>query len=116
MPWLRQIARACSSAGIERRHFNHRAEQQSDVALHAKDDPAHPSAAKYIFTKTNRALRAEFTILCEASAGQCKHSQSDIRGNVVQLFKMMASDSPMTCSLIGKTLGCEPVRATGSLD
>ena len=37
-----------------------------------KDDPAHPSAARYVFTKTSGALHAEFTILCKASAGQCE--------------------------------------------
>jgi hypothetical protein len=61
-------------------------------------------------------LHAEFTILCEASAGQCEKFRSDVRGNVVQLSKMMAGDPPVKCSLSGRIMKCEPVRATGSLD
>jgi hypothetical protein len=82
----------------------------------AKEGPAYPSAVRYVFTKTSGVLHAEFTILCEASAGQCEKFRSDIRGNVVQLSKMIAGDPPVKCSWNGRTMKCEPVRATGSLD
>jgi len=71
-----------------------------------KDDPAYPSAVRYVYTKGSGILRAEVTILCEASAERCERFRSDIRDKLAQLSKMMAGDRSAKCSMDDSTLKC----------
>ena len=81
-----------------------------------KSDPAYPSAVRYVYARSDGpVLHVEITILCEASEVPCEKFRSDTRDNVTQVSKMMAGDPPVKCSLNGRTMKCEPVRATGSL-
>jgi hypothetical protein len=71
-----------------------------------KDDPAYPSAVRYVYTRTSGELHAEITILCEASAGECEKFHSDIRDNLAQLAKRMAGDTSAKCSVSDNKLKC----------
>jgi hypothetical protein len=77
-----------------------------------KDDPAYPSAVRYVYTRSSGVLHAELTILCEASVERCEKFRSDIRDNVAQLSKMMAGDPSVKCWVNDTTMKCssEPVR------
>jgi biopolymer transport protein ExbD len=75
-----------------------------------KDDPAYPSAVRYVYTRSDGALHEEFTILCEASAERCEKLRSDIQDNFAQLSKMMAGDSSVKCWVGSTTMcGTEPI-------
>jgi hypothetical protein len=77
-----------------------------------KNDPAYPSAVRYVYTKSSGVLHVEITILCEASDGPCDKFRSDIRENVAQLSKMLAGDPSVKCRVNSSTMKCgaEPAR------
>jgi hypothetical protein len=77
-----------------------------------KDDPAYPSAVRYVYSRSSGVMHVELTILCEASEGRCEKFRSDIRDNVEQLSKMMAGDPSVKCWVNDSTMKCgaEPVR------
>ena len=78
-----------------------------------KDDPAYPSAARYVFgTSDGPALHVEITILCEALEEPCEKFRSDTRDNVTQLSKMMAGDRTVKCRVndVAMKCGAELVR------
>jgi hypothetical protein len=77
-----------------------------------KNDPAYPSAVRYVYTRKRGVLHAEFTILCEASAERCEKFRSDIRDNVAQLSKMLVGDPLVKCWVNDTTMKCgsEPIR------
>jgi hypothetical protein len=77
-----------------------------------KDDPAYPSAVRYVYTMTAGVLHAEVTILCEASAGRCEKFRGDIRDNLAQLSKKIAGDASAKCRVDDNTMKCgaEPER------
>jgi hypothetical protein len=77
-----------------------------------KEDPAYPSAVRYVYRRSSGVLNAEVTILCEASAGPCEKFRSDIREKLAQLSKMMAGDPSAQCRADGGTMSClaEPER------
>jgi hypothetical protein len=81
-------------------------------AFAGKDDPAYPSAVRYVYTRNSGVLHVEITILCEASDGPCEKFRSEIRDNVAQLSKMLAGDPSVKCRVNGSTMKCgaEPVR------
>jgi len=71
-----------------------------------KDDPAYPSAVKYVYTKSSGVLYAQVTIRCEAAAERCEKFRSDIRDHLAQLSKMMAGDPSARCSVNENTVKC----------
>ncbi len=71
-----------------------------------KDDPAYPSAVRYVYTMSSGVLQAEVTILCEASARRCDKFRSDIRDNLAQLSKKMAGDPSAKCRVDDNTMTC----------
>jgi hypothetical protein len=71
-----------------------------------KDDPAYPSAVRYVYTKSSGVLNAELTILCEASAERCEKFRSDIRDKLAQLAKMMAGDPSAKCRVNDGAMKC----------
>jgi len=71
-----------------------------------KDDPAYPSAVRYVYTKSSGVLQAEVTILCEASAGRCEKFRSDIKNNLAQLSKKIAGDPSAKCEVNDNTMKC----------
>jgi hypothetical protein len=73
-----------------------------------KDDPAYPSAVRYVYTKSPGVLHAELTILCEASPERCEKFRSVIRENLAQLSKMMAGDRSANCSVNDDKVKCGP--------
>jgi biopolymer transport protein ExbD len=77
-----------------------------------KNDPAYPSAVRYVYTKRNGVTHVEITILCEASDAPCEKFRSDIRDSVSQLSKMMAGDPSVKCRVNNDAMKCgaEPVR------
>lgn len=77
-----------------------------------KDDPAYPSAVRYVYTRKDGMPHVEITILCEASDGPCEKFRSDIRDTVTQLSKMMAGDPSVKCRVneVAMKCGAEPVR------
>jgi hypothetical protein len=77
-----------------------------------KDDPAYPSAVRYVYTRSGGVLHVELTILCEASDGPCDKFRSEIRDNAAQVAKMMAGDPSVKCRVNGDNMKCgaEPVR------
>lgn len=71
-----------------------------------KDDPAYPTAVRYVYRKSSGVLNAEITILCEASAERCEKFHSDIRDNLAQLSKKMAGDPSAKCQVNDDTMKC----------
>jgi len=71
-----------------------------------RDDPAYPSAVRYVYTRSSGVLQAEVTILCEASAERCEKFRSDIRDHLEQLSKKMAGDPSAKCSVNDNTMKC----------
>ncbi len=71
-----------------------------------KDDPAYPSAVRYVYTKNDGVLQAEVTILCEASSGRCDKFRSDIRSTLAQLSKKIAGDPAAHCQVNDDTMKC----------
>jgi hypothetical protein len=71
-----------------------------------KDNPAYPSAVRYIYTRSDGELRAEVTILCEAAAARCEKFKNDIRDSLAQLAKKMAGDPSAKCSVNAGTMKC----------
>lgn len=71
-----------------------------------KDNPAYPSAVRYVYTQSSGVLNAEVTILCEASAARCEKFHGDIRDNLAQLAKKMAGDPSAKCRVIDNTMKC----------
>jgi len=71
-----------------------------------KDNPAYPSAVRYVYTRSSGELHAEVTILCEASAKTCEKFHSDIRDRLAQLSRKMAGDPSAKCSVSGDTMRC----------
>jgi len=76
------------------------------------DNPAYPSAVRYVYTRGSGVLEAELTILCEASAARCEKFRSDIRDNLSQLARKMAGDPSAKCSVKDGAMKCgaEPER------
>jgi hypothetical protein len=77
-----------------------------------KDDPAYPSAVRYVYRKSSGVLNAEVTILCEAATQRCEKFRSDLRDNLAQLSKKMAGDPSAKCRMKDDTMKCgseEPV-------
>jgi hypothetical protein len=77
------------------------------------DNPAYPSVVRYVYTKSGGGvLRAEITILCEASAARCEKYRGDIRDHLAQLAKKMAGDPTANCSMNDNAMKCgaEPER------
>jgi hypothetical protein len=81
-----------------------------------KDNPAYPSAVRYVYTRSSGELHAELTILCEAAAERCEKFRSDIRDNLAQLSKKMAGDPAAKCSVNDNSVKCgaeaEPTQTT----
>jgi biopolymer transport protein ExbD len=77
-----------------------------------KNDPAYPSAVKYVYTKGAGVPHVEVTILCEASGASCEKFRNDILDTVAQLSKMMANDPSVKCRVndVAMKCGAEPVR------
>jgi hypothetical protein len=77
-----------------------------------KNNPAYPSAVKYVYTRSGEVSHVEFTILCEASDVPCEKFRSDVRDNVAQISKMLAGDPSVKCWVNDSTMKCgaEPVR------
>jgi hypothetical protein len=73
-----------------------------------KDDPAYPSAVRYVYARSHGLRHVEFTILCEASAERCEKFRSNIRDNVAQVSKMMAGDPSVKCWVNDSTTKCGP--------
>lgn len=71
-----------------------------------KDNPAYPSAVRYVYSRTSGVLHAEVTILCEASAARCENFRSDIRDHLAQLAKRMAGDPSAKCSVNDNVMQC----------
>jgi hypothetical protein len=72
-----------------------------------KDDPAYPSAVRYVYTRSSGVLNAEVTILCEASAGRCEKFRRDIQEKLAQLAKMMAGDPSAKCRVNDGAVKCD---------
>jgi hypothetical protein len=77
-----------------------------------KDNPAYPSVVRYVYTRSTGVLRAEVTILCEASRERCEKFRNDILDNLEQLSKKMAGDPSAKCRVNEDkmTCGAEPER------
>jgi len=77
-----------------------------------KNDPAHPSAVRYVYTRSGGVPHVEMTILCEASDGPCEKFRSDIRVNIAEVAKMMVGDPSVKCQVNYENLKCgaEPAR------
>jgi len=77
-----------------------------------KDNPAYPSAVRYIYTRSDGELHAEVTILCEAAAPRCEKFKNDMRDSLAQLSKKLAGDPSAKCSVKEGTMKCgaEPPR------
>jgi hypothetical protein len=71
-----------------------------------KDDPAYPSAVRYVYTRSNGELHAEITILCEAAAERCEKFRGDIRHKLEELSKAMAGDPSAKCSVNDNKMKC----------
>jgi len=71
-----------------------------------KDDPAYPSAVRYVYAMSGAVLHAEVTILCEASAGRCEKFRNDIQDNLAQLSRKMAGDTSAKCRVVENTMKC----------
>ncbi len=71
-----------------------------------KDDPAYPSAVRYVYMQNSGELHAEITILCEAAPARCEKFHSDIRDNLAQLSKKMAGDPSAKCSVNDNKMKC----------
>ena len=71
-----------------------------------KDNPAYPSAVRYVYTRSSGELHAEVTILCEASAARCETFHGDIRDRLAQLSRKMAGDPSAKCSVSGDSMTC----------
>jgi hypothetical protein len=71
-----------------------------------KDNPAYPSAVRYVYTRSGGVLNAEVTLLCEADAARCEKFHGDIRENLAQLAKKMAGDPSAKCRVIDNAMKC----------
>jgi hypothetical protein len=71
-----------------------------------KDNPAYPSAVRYVYTRSIGELHAELTILCEAAAERCAEYHTHIRDNLSQLARKMAGDPSAQCSVKDSTMKC----------
>jgi biopolymer transport protein ExbD len=77
-----------------------------------KNDPAYPSAVRYVYTRSDGVPHVEVTNLCEAPDAPCEKFRGDIRANIAQIAKMMAGDPSVKCRVNYENLKCgaEPAR------
>ncbi len=71
-----------------------------------KDNPAYPSAVRYVYSRSGGELHAEVTVLCEAAASRCEKFKHEIRDSLAQLAKKMAGDPSAKCSVNEGTMKC----------